>query len=307
MTRAVERFGFERGIVVILCAGVLGALLATGVFALFGLESSEAGRDELLISEVAGELRELQSALVDERQKRSELELQLSNVRSELSRMAAFAEAAANPPGEDALSADASEAESGVSDSFALGRGSDESGAAKTPIPAFDLDEKPWFDSGALASAGVSAREVERLKSRWEEYEMERLYLQDEIVRSGGRHGSVQDRYELEQQIREELGDEDYDKLLFASGQSNRVMVHDVLETSPGFRAGLEKGDTILAYNGERIFRPRDLKQAISGANEGSSVWIELLGSDGVERNIHIASGPIGIKMIIATQAPVVR
>jgi len=168
---------------------------------------------------------------------------------------------------------------------------------------------RPWFDADALVAAGLPPSEIQRLRARWEEYEMDKLYLQDRALRDGEQRPRMtrEHRVELESEIREELGDEDYDLLLYASGQHNRVTVEDILSQSPGVRAGLAAGDTFVSYDGNPIYRPRDLRNAIIASRAGSLVWVEVRSKNGELRSLRIPSGPIGVKMGVTVQAPSVR
>ncbi len=87
------------------------------------------------------------------------------------------------------------------------------------------------------------------MHERWEHFEMERLYLMDVAMREGW---LMTPRFKREQQfarlaLREELGDESFDLLLYASGQKNRVAVQSLLDRSPATDAGLKAGDVILS------------------------------------------------------------
>ena len=84
--------------------------------------------------------------------------------------------------------------------------------------------DTPWFDAEGLASQGVGEAEIEALRARFEQYQMDELYLRDEAVRDGWYRS---DRYRkslrrLRNETRVELGDEDYDLLLFATGRNSQ-------------------------------------------------------------------------------------
>ena len=97
------------------------------------------------------------------------------------------------------------------------------------------------FDREALIQAGVRPDEVEGLRELWEKSEMDKLYLSDAAARDGWLPSR---RYReelrtLNEEFRQELGDDSYDQLLFATGRPNRVIVQDVLEDSPADAEGL--------------------------------------------------------------------
>ena len=94
--------------------------------------------------------------------------------------------------------------------------------------------------------------------------------------------------------LREELGDADYDRYLYATGQSNRVRVAEVIETSPGAQAGLQAGDVVLSYGGERVFNFRELIALTSAGEPGEMVAVELV-RDGSTTQVYLPRGPIGM------------
>ena len=101
---------------------------------------------------------------------------------------------------------------------------------------------------------------------------MERLNLRYEMVREGGI-----DREEYRESIaklpstREILqttyGDDAYDRYLYASGRTNRLVVRDVYQGSAAAEMGLLPGDIVLAWDNQRVYNSRDLmKIATNGS-----------------------------------------
>ena len=66
-------------------------------------------------------------------------------------------------------------------------------------------------------------------------------------------------------QLRQELGEADYERYLVATGQSISVPVRQVLASSPAEAAGLQRGDQIVGYAGERVFSLADLNRLTLG------------------------------------------
>jgi len=155
---------------------------------------------------------------------------------------------------------------------------------------------KPWFDSDALARAGYSDADAQSVRDRWEQFQLDKLYLAGEAKREGylnkPRHRLQ--LAELEAELREDLGDYDYDAFLYATGQPNRVVVGDVLQDSPAEEAGFLSGDRVLSYAGDRIFRPRQLRDATSEGVEGSTLDIEV-GRGSRIVTLRVSRGPLGI------------
>jgi S1-C subfamily serine protease len=126
---------------------------------------------------------------------------------------------------------------------------------------------------------------------------MEQLELINRATREGWRetprfYGEFQDHL---QSLRTELGEELYDLLLYAAGETNRVIVTDILKSSPAEESGIEGGDVILSYNDRRMFNTHELQGAIAEGERGEPVGIDLL-RNGQPMRILIPRGPLGIR-----------
>ncbi len=109
------------------------------------------------------------------------------------------------------------------------------------------------FDDRVLTQAGYSAQEVQRLRSEYEgarDRVMRRLGVGpygDGVGLSPGEAREVQSL--AEQALKSEVGDlSDFDAMLYATGQANRVEVQQ--PTSLGHSLGLKKGDLLVSYGG---------------------------------------------------------
>ncbi len=94
--------------------------------------------------------------------------------------------------------------------------------------------------------------------------------------------------------LRAELGDDDYARYLDAQGQPTAIEVTQVLEGSAGSRAGLQSGDRIVAYAGERVFHVNDLRSMTLQGSLGEDVVIEIE-RDGMRMQLSVPRGPVGI------------
>lgn len=94
--------------------------------------------------------------------------------------------------------------------------------------------------------------------------------------------------------LRDSIGDAAYERYLEAQGQPTSVEVTQVLNDSPGERFGLEPGDRIARYNGERVFSVYDLRELTMQGNPGEDVVIDVV-RDGVLMQLTLPAGPIGI------------
>lgn len=229
-------------------------------------------------------LSSLEAALAAERSAREALALEVAGLRSELGRLTAPLEAMSPPTPPPP-------------------------GPTTAPDPGRDLVRAPTpFDEQALLDAGFDSREVERLRSQTEALELEQLYLRDRAIREGwaGTPRFAEEARNLDARgraLREELGDERYDWLLFASGRANRVVVQSVLESSPASEAGLRNGDAILSYGGSRLFDVSALREATAGGRSGESVAIDV--ARGEERlRVYVPRGPLGVRLEELRQRP---
>ena len=147
-------------------------------------------------------------------------------------------------------------------------------------------------------AAGIDAVSRAQLKKRASEIDMERLYLRHRASREGWfrtpeyRTATRQ----LSQGLREEFGDDIYDRFLFASKRSNRLQGESVMERSPAEQSGLQVGDIIVRYDGNRIFSNRDLRNATSSGEMGESVSLVIRrGSQIFE--LELPRGPLGVRL----------
>jgi hypothetical protein len=152
------------------------------------------------------------------------------------------------------------------------------------------------FNDEALISAGIDPLEVERLHAIWADQELESAELADRALREGyffsARHG--EEVAQLERELREALPDEDYDRYLFARGESNRLRAREVLPGSAASEAGLRQGDMILRYGDVRVFDPGTLLFTSSQGELGRSVEVEILRNDR-RKTVYISRGPLGV------------
>ncbi|HUO82204.1 MAG TPA: PDZ domain-containing protein [Gammaproteobacteria bacterium] len=152
---------------------------------------------------------------------------------------------------------------------------------------------------GALTQAGIEEVEAREIKRRMDELDMEMMNLQYEAG-AGGWMGTerfadaFRDLRARRESVRESIGDETWDKYLYAMGQPNRVAVQEVLEGSPAQRAGLRPGDLLLSYAGDRLFTLNDLVER-SRRGGGETVTVEIL-RDGRRTQIYMPRGPLGIR-----------
>lgn len=137
---------------------------------------------------------------------------------------------------------------------------------------------------------------------RQDRNELDRLELRDLAIREGWFRT---DRYRQEVRrlseetpdLRAEVGDEIYDRYLFASGHDNRVQVTSVINGSPAEAAGIQPGDVVDSYGGEQIFTQAELRGATSDGELGEMVPVRLRRANGSKVQIWLPRGPLGVRM----------
>jgi hypothetical protein len=161
---------------------------------------------------------------------------------------------------------------------------------------------------GALEAAGVDPGLAEDLVLREAQRSLERLSLRDQAIREGW-VGSAEYRDELSRinadarSLREEIGDEIYDRYLFATGEENRVKIDSVIPGSAAEIAGLQPGDLIEAYADERLFDFSELRRKTTEGEYGEQVAVRVRRGGRVVET-WIPRGPLGVTLNSARVEP---
>jgi hypothetical protein len=161
------------------------------------------------------------------------------------------------------------------------------------------------FNSGSLLAHGIDPDDAASLRAVWEDVQMDKIHLSDQAVREGW-HGTAQYQEELralDADLREELSVEAYDGYLYATGKKNRTRVRDVIARSPGALAGFVIGDTILSYDGERIFNVEALRKLVGSGRRGETVRVEVWRGDSTAV-VDVPRGPLGLMLVPHRQPP---
>jgi hypothetical protein len=255
----------------------LAAACAAGALSACGAEAPPAPAAG---APAALDPRALREALEAERARTAELEAQVAWLQERIEELAA----AALPP---APAADAPEPAAPDAD------------PEDTAEPADAAAQRtPWFRGERLAELGAPADEVERLEALAGQSMMSSIELSHRATREGWFRSP---RYwtavaSQEQALRGEIGDADFDLLLYATGRPNRIAIADLLPDAPGRRAGLRPGDVVVRYGGTAIFRGDDLRAAAAAGNPSDWVEVEVLRAGELVR-VDIPRGPIGAKL----------
>jgi len=160
----------------------------------------------------------------------------------------------------------------------------------------------------SLVKAGLSEEMATDMVRHRNDIELKKLELRDHAAREGYL-GSKRYMKELtfllneETSLREDLGDEAYDRYLFSNGQHNRVKVASVMLGSAAEEAGMKDGDLILTYGESRMFEGFELKKATSEGELGEYVNVDIL-RDGQLMSLWMPRGPLGVRLGAARVAP---
>lgn len=165
-----------------------------------------------------------------------------------------------------------------------------------------------WFHEDELLAAGLLPHEVERLRDVFNTSEMRIIDLEHQARREGWyrKPRYWENLQRMRHELRQGIGEEDYDLLLYATGRSNRVVIDGILRDSPGERAGLQPGDVVLSYEGRRIFKTPELKHATVQGQVGDRVAIDVL-RDGERVRVYTQRGPLGARLRPERILPQVR
>ncbi|MBE9568881.1 MAG: PDZ domain-containing protein [Proteobacteria bacterium] len=159
-----------------------------------------------------------------------------------------------------------------------------------------------------LVRGGIDPATAEDIVRRKNAIDLKRLQLQDHAKREN--YFDSQRYYdELEQinlqdtTLREELGDDRYDKYLYDSKQNNRIRISSVMLGSAAELAGIKRGDVVLSYDGQRMFSWQELKDATSQGELGEYVSISVY-RNGEVFSFSVPRGPLGMQLGATRLAP---
>lgn len=96
--------------------------------------------------------------------------------------------------------------------------------------------------------------------------------------------------------LRAELGDDDYTRFLEATGQPSRAVVGTLEPDSAAALAGLQAGDEILSYAGQRVFSLRELDALARAGVPGEAVPARVI-RDGDVLELYVTRGPLGVRL----------
>ena len=147
---------------------------------------------------------------------------------------------------------------------------------------------------GRMVEGGFAEDEARRILQK----ESEAAYKAMQATWEAQRNGETVDRFAAMNNpqtiLRNEIGDDAYARYLEAQGQPTAITITQVMDSSPGSSAGLQKGDELVSYNGERVFNVVELRNQTMQGEPGEDVIIEIV-RDGNRMQLTVPRGPIGI------------
>lgn len=161
-------------------------------------------------------------------------------------------------------------------------------------------DEAQWIRDyqerrvNRLVEGGFSEGEARRILEQESEAAFQVLNSVWEAQRSGEPYDRYSDEFDPSAIMRSEMGDDAYARYLEAQGQPTAVRITQVLGGSPGKEIGLQPGDQLVSYSGNRVFSVNDLRKQSMQGNPGEDVVIEIQ-RDGTLIQLTLPRGPIGI------------
>ena len=147
---------------------------------------------------------------------------------------------------------------------------------------------------GQFVAGGFTEGRARQILELEDEIRMAALQAEFEARQKGESFNPWEWASGYQEDLREQLGDADYEKYLTAQGGQASVTVREVIGESPANRAGLQPGDRIVGYDGKRIFTMNELRSMAFSGEAGEDVIVD------VERNgqriqLVLPRGPMGI------------
>lgn len=161
-------------------------------------------------------------------------------------------------------------------------------------------DRADWLQNyqerrvGRMVEGGFSEDEARRILEQESEASYKALLAAWEAQRNGENIDPMGSMNNPQSILRGEIGDDAYARYLEAQGQPTSITITQVLSGSPGSSVGLQAGDQLVSYDGERIFNVVDLRDQTLQGNPGETVVIEV-DRDGTRMQLTIPRGPIGL------------
>jgi len=150
-----------------------------------------------------------------------------------------------------------------------------------------------------LVTGGFTEEEANWVNQQQAEIELDNLYRQYRWRRQARENSPESARQWRGQgftnhELRKRLGDEIYERYLKANGATTAAHVRSIVDKSPAAAAGLQAGDKITAYNGQRVFNMREVSNLTLEGQEGEPILLDIE-REGNTIQLSIPRGPLGV------------
>ncbi len=224
----------------------------------------------------------LESRLAEETERRASLEASIARLEDQLGGLTSNSSADESP---DPASNEAIIVNAGVGEVR---------GPRGTRFAAMREQRSPEYRQNQLIEAGFSPDQAQSLIDREAQTRMDLMNASYEARRQGEPFNPIEIQRAAQAALRTELGTDAYERYLEATGRPTSVSVFEVIDNSAGQAAGLQSGDEIVGYNGERVFSLDDLQALTIAGEPGESVAVDILRDD-QPMQIYMPRGPLGI------------
>lgn len=156
-----------------------------------------------------------------------------------------------------------------------------------------------------LIDAGLNPGRAEFILDKQERFQYEHMQLTYEYRhlddKSSPEAIALRDKLEVYSNPRKmfehELSPQEFEGYLEVNGGRQELQINNIVPGTPAADTGLQPGDKIISYNGERVFHSGDLRSQIYRVEPGKTVAVEIQreGSSSTE-TIYVPSGPLGIQ-----------
>ena len=161
----------------------------------------------------------------------------------------------------------------------------------------------------ALIATGIPTEQAALIQSHLDEYDLKQLYIKDRASREGWLNTA---RYRNEQrqaqdvyrELRSEIGDDAYDRMLYALGHANRVVVRDIMQNSSAEQYGLQANDRVYEYDGQRVFTGQELNDLVTQGGDAGALALVRVQRDEQQLDFYLPRGPIGIRLAASREQP---
>jgi len=161
----------------------------------------------------------------------------------------------------------------------------------------------------ALIETGIPTEQAALIQSRLDEFDLKQLYIKDRASREGWLNTA---RYRKEQrqaqnayrELRSEIGDDAYDRMLYALGQANRIVVRDIMQNSSAEQYGLQANDRVYEYDGQRVFTGQELNELVTQGGDAGALVLVRVQRDEQQLDFYLPRGPIGIRLASSRELP---